>query len=344
MAKLIIHATNIHKGGGAVLLIGLLREIPSYMRTIVVVDARLVMPDDIPTHIIIQRVYPTMFARLGAEFNLARNAKIDDSVLCFGNLPPLFNVKGKISVFLQNRYLVDGLSFLGTLPIKMCLRLLVERVWLILLKNRADLYFVQTFSMKQMAEERLGIQAICAPFVPESVMYPSVSPHHESTRFDFLYVASCEAHKNHRALISAWGILASEGVYPSLALTLEPTDEPELMALIKSECKSKHMHIHNLGNLSHDELLAIYRQSRALIYPSNFESFGLPLIEARSMGLAILASELDYVRDITDPEETFDSRSPLSIARAVKRFIQRKNRTFEPLHINTFLDLISQRT
>lgn len=344
MAKLIIHATNIHKGGGAVLLTGLLREIPSYMRTVVAVDARLVMPDDIPTHIIIHRVNPTVFGRFRAEFNLARNAKIDDSVLCFGNLPPLFNIKGKISVFLQNRYLVDRFSILGTLPIKMCLRLLVERIWLSFFKNRANLYFVQTFSMKQMVEERLGVQAICAPFVPESVMHPNISLDYESVRFDFLYVASGEAHKNHRVLISAWGILASEGIYPSLALTLEPVDEPKLMALIVNECKSKHMHIHNLGNLSHDQLLAIYRQSRALIYPSNFESFGLPLIEARSMGLAILASELDYVRDITDPEETFDSRSPQSIARAVKRFIQRKNKTFEPLHMNTFLDLVSQRT
>jgi glycosyltransferase involved in cell wall biosynthesis len=51
------------------------------------------------------------------------------------------------------------------------------------------------------------------------------------------------------------------------------------------------------------------------------ESFGLPLIEARQAGLPILASELDYVRDVVDPEQTFDPDSPMSIARAVKRFL-----------------------
>jgi glycosyltransferase involved in cell wall biosynthesis len=51
------------------------------------------------------------------------------------------------------------------------------------------------------------------------------------------------------------------------------------------------------------------------------ESFGLPLIEARQAGLPILASELDYVRDIVDPEESFDPFSARSIVRAVTRFM-----------------------
>lgn len=65
----------------------------------------------------------------------------------------------------------------------------------------------------------------------------------------------------------------------------------------------------------------MYEHAKALIYPSTFESFGLPLIEARHAGLTVLAPELDYVRDILDPEQTFDPDSPISIARAVKRFM-----------------------
>ena len=39
------------------------------------------------------------------------------------------------------------------------------------------------------------------------------------------------------------------------------------------------------------------------------------------MGLPILASELDYVREACDPVETFDPNSPKSIMKAVYRFI-----------------------
>jgi glycosyltransferase involved in cell wall biosynthesis len=66
----------------------------------------------------------------------------------------------------------------------------------------------------------------------------------------------------------------------------------------------------------------LYEHSRALVYPSLLESFGLPLLEARQAGLSIIAAELDYVRDLIDPEEAFDPRSPRSIARAIKRFLQ----------------------
>ena len=52
-----------------------------------------------------------------------------------------------------------------------------------------------------------------------------------------------------------------------------------------------------------------------------FESFGLPLIEAKQVGLPVLGSELDYVRDILNPEQSFDPNSPVSIARAVKRHL-----------------------
>jgi len=343
VAKLLIHAINVHQGGGAILLVELLRATKSDIETIVAVDDRLVLPDDISTRILIRRVKSTFYGRLRAELDLARRAKADDWVLCFGNLPPLFRVKGDISVFIQNRFLVDGLYSSVGLPNKERLRLLLEWIWLRLFWSRARRYFVQTSSMVRLVQERLGVQAICAPFVPELGKYPDAHLSCRSLSFDFLYVASGEAHKNHRVLFSAWAILAAEGLYPSLALTLGFEDAPELVALAASECASKSVRIHNLGKLSHDSLFEVYRESGALIYPSRLESLGLPLIEARSVGLAVLASELDYVRDITDPEETFDPRSPLSIARAVKRYMKRSYATFEPLAAGEFLNQITRR-
>lgn len=47
----------------------------------------------------------------------------------------------------------------------------------------------------------------------------------------------------------------------------------------------------------------------------------MPLVEARQAGLQVVASELDFVRDVLDPDETFDPDSSISIARAVKQFL-----------------------
>jgi glycosyltransferase involved in cell wall biosynthesis len=76
----------------------------------------------------------------------------------------------------------------------------------------------------------------------------------------------------------------------------------------------------------------------ALIYPSILESYGLPLLEARAAGLPLITGELDYVRDIVDPEETFDPASPLSIARAVKRFMGRPEQRVGGVSAQEFLE------
>jgi len=75
-------------------------------------------------------------------------------------------------------------------------------------------------------------------------------------------------------------------------------------------------------SMNRDGIINLYSNSSALIFPSLFESYGLPLVEAKQYGIPIIASELDYVRDIVDPVETFDPNSARSIARSVKRFFK----------------------
>lgn len=333
MPRLFVHAINVHQGGGAVLLHDLLRAIPLDVEAFVHVDARMRLPVDLPDHVRVVRVEPTLFGRFTAERRLAGRVAPDDRVLCFGNLPPLFKLRGEVSVFLQNRYLVDPHAPLSALPLRMRCRLLFERAWLECCRSHAKKYFVQTASMQRMAEEKLGISVECVPFIPASVLREAAngirkSAHHH---FDFIYVASGEAHKNHSVLLSAWRILADEGLFPSLALTVSPEVSPDLCGHIQEAIKSFKLRIDNLGALPHEDLLELYRKSGALIYPSSFESFGLPLLEASQAGLPILAAELDYVRDIIDPAESFDQLSPVSIARAVRRFLEVK-RPMKKLH------------
>jgi len=141
------------------------------------------------------------------------------------------------------------------------------------------------------------------------------------TGHGFFYVASGEPHKNHRNLVEAWTLLAGEGIRPALCLTLDKDRFPDLCDWIEDKVKEMGLNVTNLGSISLEDLERVYKESLALIYPSDFESLGLPLIEARCAGLPILAAEKDYVRDAVDPEETFDPGSPVSIARAVKRFL-----------------------
>ncbi|NIP30749.1 MAG: glycosyltransferase, partial [Candidatus Dadabacteria bacterium] len=137
--------------------------------------------------------------------------------------------------------------------------------------------------------------------------------------YDFLYIATPEPHKNHNNLILAWIILSEENINPHLCLALN-NSERLFNNKLKDLIIEFNLKITIINNISGDDIQKLYYKSKALIFPSTFESFGIPLLEAKYHNLPIVASEKDYVRDIINPTETFDPDSPISIARAVKRF------------------------
>jgi len=126
-----------------------------------------------------------------------------------------------------------------------------------------------------------------------------------------------------------------------LCLTVDEDVSPNLYAWIGEQKLHYGLKLESVGFIPHDQVRKLYTQAGALIYPSTFESFGLPLIEARQAGLPVLASELDYVRDVLDPEQAFDPESPLSIARAVKRFMGLNDEPLPLLNAADFMKSIS---
>jgi len=345
--SLFIHAPNVHQGGGGVLLFELLKILPKFRAVFVVLDERMLVPDGLPINATMKRVKPCIFNRLKAEVWLFLKVKKDDAVLCFGNLPPLFKLKGHVSVFLQNRYLIDKVSF-DFFPLVVKIRISLERFWLLVRKNNANEFIVQTSSMHFLCHHMLrDIPVKIMPFMGgEGKKYirntEPLNKNKISNRYDFLYVASGDSHKNHRKLVEAWVFLAQENIRPSLCLTIDKSKFSGLCAWIEQEVERFQLRIVNLGVVSSDQIDQCYRFSSALIYPSFLESFGLPLLEANQLGLPILASELDYVRDVCVPSQTFDANSARSIARAVKRFLNISEAPIKIFSVKEFLSGLEQ--
>jgi len=323
--KFYLHATNVHQGGGKALLEALIGA-SGFREGCLLLDARMSTSVAMPVGAQLIQVRPTVLHRLQAEWWLGRHVRAGDTVLCFGNLPPLFKLGGRTIVFVQNKYLLQASNLAG-FPWKTRLRLTVERLWFKTKACNTDHFVVQTPAMRVALESLLknsDVPISLLPFVqrPQGYQRDCVSKDAKSGKdYDFVYVASGEPHKNHRRLIEAWCLLAKEGLFPSLALTLDERGFADLCRWIGEQKNSCNLHIENLGVLPHDQVMQLYGRVGALVYPSTFESFGLPLIEARQAGLPVVASESDYVRDVLDPEQVFDPGSALSIARAVKRFI-----------------------
>ena len=340
MNKLFIHAVNIHQGGGKILLDALIKLDTLKSDRVFLLDKRMVVPNQSSELDYIKRVSPSVLHRFLAEWWLSRQVRRGDTLLCFGNLPPLFKVPGHVVVFVQNRYLLENVS-LSDCTRGERFRLRIERLWIRSKLSNTDEFIVQTPSMKIMLgsmidrfsarnrKKRGGIKR--RQIIRVLPLVDSVNAYQRkyinivediSKVYDFVYVASGTPYKNHKRLIEAWALLAEEGVFPSLCLTFDKTIFSELSHWVDEKITRYDLNVENVGNLPHEGIIQLYGKSKALIYPSTFESFGLPLIEARQMGLSVIASELDYVRDVLDPEESFNPESAISISRAVCRFLK----------------------
>jgi glycogen synthase len=61
-------------------------------------------------------------------------------------------------------------------------------------------------------------------------------------------------------------------------------------------------HVHILGYLSDEDLINLYRASDALLFPTRYEGFGLPLLEAMAAECPIITSNIPVVCEIVQHE------------------------------------------
>jgi glycosyltransferase involved in cell wall biosynthesis len=137
----------------------------------------------------------------------------------------------------------------------------------------------------------------------------------------WLYVAHCYPHKNHRTLFQAYArlIAADSTTWP---LVLRGDDKPGGVNLNElAQTFGIGGHIIRLPMLELDEMTLLYSAATALIFPSQFEGLGIPLLEALACGCPALASAIPTTRELAgDNVIQCDPRDAEAFERGMKRF------------------------
>lgn len=82
-----------------------------------------------------------------------------------------------------------------------------------------------------------------------------------------------------------------------------------------------------LGRVSDEELRLLYNQAICFIFPSIYEGFGLPLLEAMTCGCPVLASDISIFREVCGEAAIyFNPHDVTSIQNAIKQFISLDNK------------------
>jgi glycosyltransferase involved in cell wall biosynthesis len=82
--------------------------------------------------------------------------------------------------------------------------------------------------------------------------------------------------------------------------------------------------------VSDAQLVYLYKNAIAFVFPTLYEGFGLPMVEAAACGCPVVASDCDVLKEIgQDSALYFDGRSNDAIVHAVSQIIEDKNLRLE---------------
>jgi glycosyltransferase involved in cell wall biosynthesis len=138
------------------------------------------------------------------------------------------------------------------------------------------------------------------------------------------YPANTWPHKNHIGLLKALNILKK--VYPHLSVVFTgaaSNAHNDITTFIeKANLIQK---VHYLGHIDRSDMPYIYANAKMLVFPSLFEGFGIPLVEAMRSGCPIVASQVTSIPEVAgDAALYIDPKNPLDIASKISQLLDDK--------------------
>lgn len=192
----------------------------------------------------------------------------------------------------------------------------------VLVARGARIVTVSEFSRSRLAAN-LPIAAEAIAVMPEGGEHilreapdTSVLSRHRLVPGRFaLAVGTRAAHKNLGALAAAASLLASRGLTLAAAGAADP-------AVFRPAGLAQGSGAVALGRVTDAELRCLYENALCLVFPSRYEGFGLPPIEAMTAGCPVIASPSGAVLEVCgDAALWFDPAAPESLPAALARLL-----------------------
>jgi glycosyltransferase involved in cell wall biosynthesis len=143
------------------------------------------------------------------------------------------------------------------------------------------------------------------------------------TAGDYLfYPANFWPHKNHAMLLTAFALYRSR--HPESRMKLVFTGAPVgRMAYLQERAAGRlglSEHVVFAGFLPDEEFAGLLEGCRAVIFPSLYEGFGMPVMEAMAFGKPVACGNVTSLPEVADGAALlFDPRRPMEIAEAIQR-------------------------
>lgn len=163
-------------------------------------------------------------------------------------------------------------------------------------------------------------EGLAPGFRPAAGAAERVRARHQLQRPYLLYVGSLDARKEPGSLLRAWAVARAAGADVDLVLAGAPgVQAPAHMGEAR-----------RLGYLEHSELVDLYSAAACLVFPSRYEGFGLPLLEAMGCGCPVVAYRNSSLPEVADGAAVLvDDGDAEALGRAAAEIVMQPARAAE---------------
>jgi glycosyltransferase involved in cell wall biosynthesis len=306
MIKIVVHAENIKVGGGLVVLKKLIDCLPNDC-TLYILN-KTIEEEMYAKNVIFLR--DSLKTRLVSRFSLSFPKAIH---VHFGNLPPIYSSSKKVKLYFQNSLLLEKWKFVDNERWYLKLRIFIERMFLNIFIQKSYTIFVQTNYMMILAKKRFPKNNV--KLLKFSDVYAGdVKAKFHKKNFQIIYIGGLEKYKNlGNVLLGLANFCQEFDVFVNLLII--GVSKNSIKNLIADSFENLSIKCKN--RLERQEIFSDIKASDLLIFSSDTESLGLPLIEAHSFGIDIIASDSNYVLESCRPKFLFNPKDPNSLKRAL---------------------------
>ena len=172
----------------------------------------------------------------------------------------------------------------------------------------AEAVVVTSEFVRERAREVLDLDSARIHVVPLAIDHSVFRPQLEEREPMVLYPARGWPHKNHARLFKAFASLRE--TRPQLRLVLTGGGLERLEPLPEG--------VESLGEVPASQLASLYRRAACLVYPSLYEGFGIPPLEAMACGCPVAASNAGAIPEVCgDAAVLFDPADVEAMAAAM---------------------------
>jgi glycosyltransferase involved in cell wall biosynthesis len=170
----------------------------------------------------------------------------------------------------------------------------------------------------------LGVASDFHP-IPEEKRLGALRSRYRLPERCLLYVGNTMPHKNISRLVSAMALVRKR--FPAVPLVIAgSSDKYRPMVAQTIEDKSLSNEVRFLGHVPEEDLPTLYNCASAFLFPSLYEGFGMPVLEAMACGTPVVTSGAASIPEIVgDAAITVDPYDVKSIADGIVHLLENRS-------------------